>query len=82
MDNFTADCAGCIFDDAKIVPSCDLHDGFHVARHAHLMYAQNRARAGSYRSLYGGRVDVVGRRIDVDEYRLALQYLITFAVAI
>ncbi len=50
---FAADGAGCVFDDAKIVPSCDLHHRFHVRTACPSGVRTGSRACGGYRSLYG-----------------------------
>ncbi len=67
--NFASDRAGGVFHNWNVVTAPYLNDRFQIARHPHLVNAQDRFRPLSERLLDQLRIDVEGCGIDIDENR-------------
>ena len=65
-----ADRARRVLDERQAVALGELQEGVHVGRQADLVDRHDRLRARRDRALGGGRIEVVGARVDVREDRL------------
>ena len=68
-ENFAGDCAGCIFDQHEAMMAGNVDDPTKVARHAHLVHAENGTSFWGYGRLDQGRIDIERFWFDIDEHR-------------